>query len=315
MGNLFGHRRIARLALGAGLVCAPSAFAQEAPAEPSLTGIPDIEFSLPVRPTENPGTPSEGRSLRPAAPSEPVAATTAPSATPAPDSAPQAEPDRAPPEPVRVRRTGPSETAAAERMPAEGEETVANEATLPESGTVQPFDVSTANSAADAGSSGIPAWPFGLALLALVTWLAFGRRRRGAEQGAQEDVIEPAEPAPGSLDPEAEMAPGPEPSPPARAMTPPSEAPEPVASPAKPETAHRREAHPALRVKVPEPAPAQPSPPPPPAPPVTLYDAFGRPIVAGTVQSEAVAKPAPTPQASPGAKVVRYDAMGLPIRD
>ncbi|MCB2064214.1 MAG: hypothetical protein KDE25_12340 [Novosphingobium sp.] len=300
MGNWFGHRRLAGIALGAMLSCASSAFAQDAQPSPSLTGIPDIDFSLPVRPVENPGTPTEGRSLRPATPSEPEPATT-PTASAAVANPSGVSERRAPPvpaQPAQTVRAEPSPSAPA--APEVGSEPLAAEETTPDRGTAQPFDVSTVAGKANAAGSALPLWPLGLAAFAAVAWFVFRRRRRGRESG---EALVPEDPALVSLDLEADMELAPEPSPPPSVPAPA------VAEPVAPPPAPAPEAHPALRVKVPEPVPA--APPGPPAPPVARYDAFGRPIVA----RPSVPKPPPKPAPKPRAKIVRYDAMGLPIRD
>lgn len=154
---------------------------------------------------------------------------------------------------------------------------------------------------ADAGSSTIPAWPFGLALLAAALWFAFRRRKAGAPHAGARD--------PGH---EEQARSAPEPGPSAPPVLPPAPAEEPEAIlPTPPDRARSSEAHPALRVKIAEPVQAIPEPVPPllERPVVTRYDAFGRPIAAKAEP------PRPKPASRPRARIVRYDAMGLPIRD
>lgn len=298
MGNWFGHRRIAKAALGALLACAQPALAQEARPSPSLTGIPDIDFSLPVRQAENPGTPTEGRSLRQAPTPEPSGPESGqPQAAAAPVRSPEAPVARVSPERAGAR---PSEEARPVPPPASAVPNASaaqipdDEAKQPDRGTVQPFDISTVAGKAAADASGLPLWPLGLAVLAAVAWIVLRRRRQGR---GSDEALAPDEPVPASLDLEPGM----------EILTEPPA--QPASEPVAPPPAPAPEAHPALRVRIPEAAPVRPSP--PAAPVLTLYDAFGRPIVA----QPAPPKPTPKLPPKPRVKIVRYDAMGLPIRD
>lgn len=155
-------------------------------------------------------------------------------------------------------------------------------------------DAATPPLAKETSTGAIPAWPFGLAALALAIWFAFRRRK------PTRAVSEHGEPDAPAIQPQA--------------------AAEPTAPPVADAEPEPPQAHPSLRVKLAgpvaehsEPAPSRDAPQPavPPVPAVTRYDAFGRPIAA-----QPVAPPAPPPPPpKPKARIVRYNAMGLPILD
>jgi hypothetical protein len=283
------HRlpRLRSAALAAlALACVRPAVAQNAPtpAPEALPGVADIDFSLEGREAERAGTPTEGPA-RPAASASPAAPASEPTTAlpPAPHSdAPRRGATGAAPAATRdlLAQGG---SAAPQAEAPQGEDA----ASVPSTPPVLPQAAKPVATAA--ATSGFPAWPFGLALLAAALWFAFRRRRSGER---------PADEAPLAQGAEAE-APLPESAP--------------IPAPVQPP-----EAHPALRVKIPEPVPADiepvaPPPPPPPArPAIARYDAFGRPIVA----QPSAPKPAPAPPPPrPRARIVRYDAMGLPILD
>lgn len=296
------------------IACAHGVAAQEAPSpappERSLPGVADIDFSLDGKEAEQPGTPTEGgprprstaaRVNEEAAAPVPSAATTPSASRTDPDRPPARQPDAGLPAPV----TAASDSSAA--PPAE--------LSLPQIGaTGGQFAPDLAETAAPADAASpdsiLPAWLFGLGLLAAAVWFAVRRRKSKAR------AIDSAHVA------TAEATPVPAPQPSAPAPIPPAPATQPVAAapapvPQQPASPPMPEAHPALRVRIREPEPAlepEPAPPmlaPPPQPAFTRYDAFGRPIVARPVAPKAPPPPPPRPKA----RIVRYNAMGLPILD
>lgn len=87
MKHWLRHRWLSAAVGALALVCAPTAWAQEAPsASPAaapmvLPGVADIDFSLRGRPTERPGTPTEGEA-RPAPAASPAPPVSAPTVSP-----------------------------------------------------------------------------------------------------------------------------------------------------------------------------------------------------------------------------------------
>ncbi len=307
MDHGFRYRWLTGAALGAlAMTCAHAANAQAAPAPtPSptaraLPNVPDIDFSLEGQEAETPGTPTEGPA-RPAPSASPSVPAATPQASPAPSAAPEgsqrqravtAPAQVAPPTSASNAETGsaPPQTVPPVDLP----ELVPGDPAAPEAAPTQ---------APEPESSGIPVWPFGLAVLAAALWFAFLRRKANAP------IVEDSEIA----DQVAVVAQEPEP---AEAVPAPAELPEPVPT-VLPEPVRAPAPHPALQmriaepVRVPEPAPAEP-PSVPACPAFTRYDAFGRPILT----QPAAPKPAPPPPVrKPPPRIVRYNAMGLPIID
>jgi hypothetical protein len=167
----------------------------------------------------------------------------------------------------------------------------------------------------ETGSQGFPAWPFGLALLAIAVWFALRRRKQA---GGTVDTIEPEERTSFAAERAPDVVPEPAAPPPA-SLPPPSLPPAlpepPKAEPVEPAAA--AQPHPGLSVKVADLA-RRAAPPPAPAPPqpaIARYDAFGRPLAA-TPKTPPPAPPPPTPAPpKPKPQIVRYDALGMPIRD
>jgi hypothetical protein len=295
--------RAALLALALG--CGPALHAQDAatpsPAPRALPGVADIDFSLRGREVETPGTPTEG----------PVR----PSATPAP-AGPAPAPQASPPPPASGSAGAGGDLARPRAAPAGAPLSAPDPASLPAADTPVPLtpdlDAAPASSqgqapadavaaphpAVEQSPSGFPAWPFGLAALALAVWFALRRRKPANEaiaDGEPEPVAEPAHPA--AAEPSAMAVPAP------------------VADPVP-------AAHPALRVRLaapveepaePEPGRAAPQPVAPAPAAITRYDAFGRPIAGPPLAPKPPPPPPPPPK--PRARIVRYDAMGLPILD
>lgn len=259
------------------LACALPARAQTAQPSPtvstsSLPGVAEIDFSLPPKQLEAVGTPTEG-SPRQVASGAPDAAAIEPQIAASPvsrgetgRSAPATEP-----RPERVAPQHGETLASPAQTPA-----LDAEAANPVMPPAQPEAVAPQDKAA--APSGLPAWLFGLALLALAVWFAL--RRRGSRAGAAEESQEPGA---------APLLPDPAP----------------IAV---------REAHPALRVRPPEPV-SEPEPETRPKPAIQRYDGFGRPLAAPIAAPKPAPKLRPSPPPKRRPAIVRYDALGMPIRD